>query len=48
MNYTCPWGGYQTITEEPPGTYDICRICYWEDDGGQFRDPDYEGGANRV
>ena len=26
--------------------YDICPICFWEDDGVQFADPDYEGGAN--
>ncbi|OGX78382.1 hypothetical protein A6395_12815 [Exiguobacterium sp. SH31] len=48
MKYTCPCCGYQTLEEEPPGTYDICEICFWEDDEVQFRDPDYEGGANRV
>lgn len=37
-----------TLEEEPPGTFDICRVCVWEDDNVQFRDPDYEGGANRV
>ncbi|MBT2673185.1 hypothetical protein J7E95_20460 [Streptomyces sp. ISL-14] len=26
----------------------MCKICFWEDDGVQFRDPDYEGGANEV
>lgn len=46
--YTCPCCGYKTLTEEPPGTYDICRICFWEDDDIQFNDPDYEGGANKV
>lgn len=48
LRYTCPCCGYQTLEEEPPGTYDICRICFWEDDGVQFEDPDYEGGANTV
>ncbi|WP_214763762.1 CPCC family cysteine-rich protein [Exiguobacterium sp. s141] len=48
MTYTCPCCGYQTLNEEPPGTYDICGICFWEDDGAQFSDPDYEGGANTV
>lgn len=48
MTYTCPCCGYQTLNEDPPGTYDICGICFWEDDGVQFRDPDYEGGANTV
>jgi hypothetical protein len=23
-------------------------VCFWEDDGVQFRNPDYEGGANTV
>lgn len=45
--YTCPCCGYKTLDEEPPGTYEICAICYWEDDPVQFDDPDYEGGANR-
>lgn len=45
--YTCPCCGYKTLDEEPPGTYDICAICFWEDDPIQFEDPDYEGGANR-
>ena len=48
MTYTCPCCGYQTLNEKPPGTYDICSICFWEDDGVQFDDPDYEGGANTV
>ncbi|GKW45859.1 CPCC family cysteine-rich protein [Planococcus sp. NCCP-2050] len=48
MNYTCPCCGYKTLNEEPPGTYEICGICYWEDDAVQFHDPDYEGGANGV
>ena len=24
------------------------QVCFWEDDGVQFNDPDYEGGANEV
>lgn len=46
MKYTCPCCGYKTLDEEPPGTYDICSICFWEDDGVQQSDPDYDGGAN--
>ncbi|MCM3169185.1 CPCC family cysteine-rich protein [Peribacillus frigoritolerans] len=46
MKYTCPCCGYKTLEEEPPGTYDICSICFWEDDGVQHSDPDYDGGAN--
>jgi hypothetical protein len=46
--YTCPCCGYKTLEEEPSGTYEICKICYWEDDPVQFNDHDYEGGANEV
>lgn len=48
QKYTCPCCGYKTLGEEPPDTYDICDICFWEDDGSQLRDPDYDGGANYV
>ncbi|MEI3609401.1 CPCC family cysteine-rich protein [Pseudogracilibacillus sp. SO10305] len=46
MKYTCPCCGYQTLDENPPGSFDICEICYWEDDNVQYDDPDYDGGAN--
>ncbi|UAT33067.1 CPCC family cysteine-rich protein [Pseudobacillus badius] len=26
----------------------VNEIYFWEDDGVQFQDPDYEGGANEV
>ncbi len=46
--YTCPCCGYKTLSEEPPGTYEICHICFWEDDNVQFNAPSFEGGANNV
>jgi hypothetical protein len=46
--HPCPCCGYLTLEEPPPGTYDICKVCFWEDDPVQFRDPDYAGGANAV
>lgn len=48
MKYTCPCMGYKTLDEEPTDTYEICNICFWEDDGVQYRDPYYEGGANEI
>jgi rubredoxin len=48
MRYPCPVCGFLTFTEEPPGTYDICPVCFWEDDPVQAQDPDFEGGANSV
>ncbi|HSW88227.1 MAG TPA: CPCC family cysteine-rich protein [Candidatus Saccharimonadales bacterium] len=44
--YFCPCCGYKTLDEKPSGTYDICSVCFWEDDDIQFDDPDYKGGAN--
>ena len=48
MKFTCPCCGYKTFSQTPNGSYDICEVCFWEDDGIQLEDPDYEGGANRV
>lgn len=44
--FACPCCRYLTLEEEPPGTFDICPVCGWEDDDVQFRDADFEGGAN--
>ena len=40
---TCACCGYQTI--EAKGDYEICPICFWEDDPVQEADPWFEGGA---
>lgn len=45
MGFTCPCCGHRTFSE-PPGSYDVCPICYWEDDPVQLLDPAYRGGAN--
>jgi hypothetical protein len=44
-NYPCPCCGYMMFSE-PPGSYEICKICFWEDDNVQLRDPFFAGGAN--
>lgn len=31
-----------------PGSYEICPVCFWEDDRVQFRWPAMSGGANKV
>lgn len=46
--YYCPCCGYNSLDKEPPGTYQICRICFWEDDPVQFKDWNFVGGANKV
>lgn len=42
--FPCPCCGY-LVFDEPPGSYSICPICYWEDDLSQLRFVD-TGGAN--
>lgn len=48
MKYKCPCCGYYTFENQPNGSYDICKVCFWEDDPIQLDDPTFEGGANRV
>lgn len=45
QEYPCPCCGW-LVFREPPGSYDICPICFWEDDLVQLRWPDFGGGAN--
>lgn len=41
----CLCCGYRTIDER--GNYDICKVCFWEDDGN-FLDPECYSSANRM
>ena len=43
---TCPCCGYMTFGDPCVGSYEICEVCFWEDDPVQHDDPNYEGGAN--
>lgn len=43
--YPCPSCGF-LVFSEPPGSYDICEICGWEDDHVQLATPGLKGGAN--
>jgi hypothetical protein len=43
--YTCPCCGYY-VFGDPPGSYDICPICFWEDDVFQLYFPNKAGGPN--
>lgn len=44
--YPCPCCGHLSF-RQPPGSYDICPICFWEDDPTQLRWPYLSGGANK-
>lgn len=45
--FACPCCGYRTLGEAY-GCFEICPICWWEDDGVQLDDPHYAPGANEV
>ncbi len=36
VKYRCPCCGYKTLDER--GGYDICPVCFWEDDGQDEED----------
>lgn len=46
--FACPCCGFLTLRSEDRGSYEICKVCFWEDDEVQLRDPDLAGGANSV
>lgn len=47
IKYPCPGCGY-LVFDEPPGSYEICPICFWEDDLAQLRFSRTSWGANRM
>ena len=46
--YKCPCCGYYTLSEKAGGTFEICPVCFWEDDRIQLEHPDLAGGANGI
>lgn len=46
-SYPCPCCGYLSY-DEPPGSYQICDVCFWEDDIAQLRWPLMAGGPNGL
>lgn len=44
--YPCRCCGFLTLSD--PGGYEICPVCFWEDDPVQNEDSGFTGGANRV
>lgn len=45
QTYPCPACGF-LVFSEPPGSFDICPFCGWEDDHVQLAHPLMGGGAN--
>jgi hypothetical protein len=42
----CPACGFLTVPETSYGSFNICEVCGWEDDGVQLANPACSGGAN--
>ena len=42
----CPVCGKYEFQHEDD--YDVCPVCNWENDGLQYDEPDYAGGANDM
>ena len=42
----CPCCGYLTLEDPKNGSYEICPVCFWENDAVQNDDPSFAGGAN--
>ncbi|MBZ9712743.1 CPCC family cysteine-rich protein [Deinococcus multiflagellatus] len=42
--FACPCCGFLTLKRR--GHYDICRVCFWEDDGGN--DDHRHSGPNHM
>ena len=47
VRFPCPCCGFQ-VFESPPGSFDICIICGWEDDAVQLANPCTGEGANTA
>ena len=45
--YACPCCGYLTLRSR--GTFDLCPVCFWEDDGQDEHDAEaVRGGPNAL
>ncbi|MEU2877475.1 CPCC family cysteine-rich protein [Streptomyces sp. NPDC007070] len=50
MSDSCPRPccGHRVLEDALPGAYEICPVCFREEDGGPSRRPTRDGGANKV
>lgn len=44
--YQCPCCDYYTLSAR--GSYEVCPVCYWEDDGVGLSQLDEESRANHI
>jgi hypothetical protein len=46
--YPCPCCGYLTLPTPETDSYEICEVCFWEENEDQADDPDDADGPNHV
>jgi len=46
--FACPCCGFRTLEGKQPGTFEICEVCYWEDDPLQYANQEESRGSNGV
>ena len=46
--FACPCCGFLTLTDRTYWSFEICPVCFWENDPLQEEDPLYRGGANGI
>jgi len=46
--YLCPYCGYKTLDIPRGESFEICEVCFWQNDAYQLSNPDDEAGPNRV
>ncbi len=44
----CPCCGFKTLNQEDELYFEICPVCFWENDPIQNNNANYSGGANSI
>jgi len=47
LGLACPACGFLTVLDSSYGSYNICKVCDWEDDGVELAIPECGGGEHR-
>lgn len=46
--FKCACCGFHTLIHQEPLFFEVCPVCYWENDPIQNDDSDYTGAANQI
>jgi hypothetical protein len=48
LQFPCNCCGFRTLLSPESGSYEVCPVCFWEDDPVQAEDLSFAGGANAI